>query len=102
MINSAQFNGLNSQEGKTAIIDYATAQGYGKARRQYRLRDWLISRQRYWGCPIPVIHCPHCGTVPVPIDNLPVTLPENVEFSGRGVWNSRKTGNRHHGYFHRF
>ena len=85
MINSAQFNGLNSQEGKTAIIDYATAQGYGKARRQYRLRDWLISRQRYWGCPIPVIHCPNCGTVPVPVENLPVTLPENVEFSGRGA-----------------
>lgn len=85
MINSAQFNGLNSTAGKTAIIDYATAQGYGKARIQYRLRDWLISRQRYWGCPIPVIHCPNCGTVPVPIDNLPVTLPENVEFSGRGA-----------------
>lgn len=85
MINSAQFNGLHSTAGKTAIIDYATAQGYGKARIQYRLRDWLISRQRYWGCPIPVIHCPNCGTVPVPIDNLPVTLPENVEFSGRGA-----------------
>lgn len=85
MINSAQFNGMNSLEGKTAIIDYATAQSYGKARIQYRLRDWLISRQRYWGCPIPVIHCPNCGTVPVPIENLPVTLPENVEFSGRGA-----------------
>jgi len=85
MINSAQFNGLHSTAGKTAIIDYATAQDYGKARIQYRLRDWLISRQRYWGCPIPVIHCPHCGTVPVPIDNLPVNLPENVEFSGRGA-----------------
>lgn len=85
MINSAQFNGLHSTAGKTPIIDYATAQGYGKARIQYRLRDWLISRQRYWGCPIPVIHCPNCGTVPVPIDNLPVTLPENVEFSGRGA-----------------
>lgn len=85
MINSAQFNGLNSTAAKTAIIDYATAQGYGKARIQYRLRDWLISRQRYWGCPIPVIHCPNCGTVPVPIDNLPVILPENVEFSGRGA-----------------
>jgi leucyl-tRNA synthetase len=85
MINSDQFNGLHSTAGKTAIIDYATAQGYGKARIQYRLRDWLISRQRYWGCPIPVIHCPNCGTVAVPIDNLPVTLPENVEFSGRGA-----------------
>jgi leucyl-tRNA synthetase len=85
MINSAQFNGMNSVEGKTAIIDYAATQGYGKARIQYRLRDWLISRQRYWGCPIPVIHCPNCGTVSVPVENLPVTLPENVEFSGRGA-----------------
>jgi leucyl-tRNA synthetase len=85
MINSAQFDGLNSVEGKTAIIDYATTKGYGKARIQYRLRDWLISRQRYWGCPIPVVHCPSCGTVPVPESDLPVTLPEDVEFSGRGA-----------------
>ena len=85
MINSGQFDGLPSVKGKTAIIDYAEAQGYGKARIQYRLRDWLISRQRYWGCPIPVIHCPSCGTVPVPDEDLPVTLPENVEFSGRGA-----------------
>ncbi|WP_422661895.1 leucine--tRNA ligase [Pannus brasiliensis] len=85
MINSAQFNGLHSVEGKTAIIDHATEQGYGRARIQYRLRDWLISRQRYWGCPIPVIHCPSCGTVPVPEKDLPVTLPEDVEFSGRGA-----------------
>jgi leucyl-tRNA synthetase len=85
MVNSAQFDGLNSIEGKTAIIEYATEKGYGKARIQYRLRDWLISRQRYWGCPIPVIHCPSCGTVPVPEKDLPVTLPEDVEFSGRGA-----------------
>ena len=85
MINSGQFDGLASTKGKTAIIDYAETQGYGKARIQYRLRDWLISRQRYWGCPIPVIHCPNCGTVPVPDEDLPVTLPENVEFSGRGA-----------------
>jgi leucyl-tRNA synthetase len=85
MVNSAPFDGLHSLEAKIAIIDYATAKGYGKARIQYRLRDWLISRQRYWGCPIPVIHCPSCGTVPVPASDLPVTLPEDVEFSGRGA-----------------
>ena len=85
MINSGSFNGMNSTEGKQAIIEYAQNQGYGKARIQYRLRDWLISRQRYWGAPIPVIHCPNCGIVPVPEADLPVVLPENVEFSGRGA-----------------
>jgi len=84
MVNSGQFDGMASEEGKTKIIEYAEQQGYGKARIQYRLRDWLISRQRYWGCPIPVIHCPNCGTVPVPNQDLPVQLPEQVEFSGRG------------------
>jgi leucyl-tRNA synthetase len=84
MVNSAQFDGMPSTEGKTAVIEYAEKQGYGKARVQYRLRDWLISRQRYWGCPIPVIHCPSCGIVPVPERDLPVTLPEEVEFTGRG------------------
>jgi leucyl-tRNA synthetase len=84
MVNSGQFDGTPSETGKTKIIEYAEAKGYGKARIQYRLRDWLISRQRYWGCPIPVIHCPSCGTVPVPDADLPVQLPEKVEFSGRG------------------
>jgi leucyl-tRNA synthetase len=84
MINSGQFDGMPSTEGKTAIIEYAEKQGYGKARVQYRLRDWLISRQRYWGAPIPVIHCPSCGIVPVPEEDLPVRLPEEVEFTGRG------------------
>jgi leucyl-tRNA synthetase len=84
MINSGQFDRLNSVEGKQAIIDYAEKQGWGKARIQYRLRDWLISRQRYWGAPIPIIHCPSCGAVPVPDEDLPVELPENVEFTGRG------------------
>ncbi|MGB5594433.1 MAG: leucine--tRNA ligase, partial [Crocosphaera sp.] len=85
MVNSGEFDGMQSTEGKTAIIDYAEKQGYGKARIQYRLRDWLISRQRYWGCPIPVVHCPSCGTVAVPDADLPVKLPENVEFTGRGA-----------------
>nr|WP_265265666.1 leucine--tRNA ligase [Spirulina subsalsa] len=85
MVNSGPFDGTPSGEGKTKVIEYAEQQGYGKARIQYRLRDWLISRQRYWGCPIPVIHCPDCGIVPVPDEELPVTLPDNVEFTGRGA-----------------
>ncbi len=84
IVNSGHFNGVPSVEGKGKIIEYAEQQGYGKARIQYRLRDWLISRQRYWGCPIPVIHCDDCGTVPVPDADLPVELPESVELSGRG------------------
>ena len=84
IVNSGQFDGINSVEGKTKIIEYAEQQGYGKARVQYRLRDWLISRQRYWGCPIPVIYCDDCGTVAVPDQDLPVELPESVELSGRG------------------
>ncbi len=84
MINSGDFDGMASGEGKSAIVKYSEKQGFGKARVQYRLRDWLISRQRYWGAPIPVIHCPNCGTVPVPDEDLPVQLPEDVQFSGRG------------------
>ncbi|BFM39114.1 leucine--tRNA ligase [Synechocystis sp. LKSZ1] len=84
LINSEQFNCIDSHQAKTEIIRYAEDNGYGKARVQYRLRDWLISRQRYWGCPIPVVHCPNCGIVPVPEADLPVTLPEQVAFSGRG------------------
>lgn len=85
MINSGSFNGMNSEKGKEEIIKLAEDNDYGKKRIQYRLRDWLISRQRYWGCPIPVIHCDDCGIVPVPPQDLPVKLPENVEFSGRGA-----------------
>jgi leucyl-tRNA synthetase len=85
MINSGDFDGMASVEGKQAIIEYAEKQGWGKGRIQYRLRDWLISRQRYWGAPIPVIHCPNCGTVPVPEADLPVKLPEDVEFTGSRI-----------------
>ncbi|AOY83005.1 leucine--tRNA ligase [Moorena producens JHB] len=85
VVNSDQFNGMDSLKAKTGIIEYAEQQGWGKARVQYRLRDWLISRQRYWGAPIPVIHCPNCGAVPVPDQDLPVELPEDVDFSGRGL-----------------
>ncbi|WP_324283098.1 leucine--tRNA ligase [Cyanobacterium aponinum UTEX 3221] len=84
MVNSGEFNGMESTQGKEAVIKLAENKGFGKKRIQYRLRDWLISRQRYWGCPIPVIHCQDCGTVPVPTEQLPVELPEQVEFSGRG------------------
>ncbi|MBF2016236.1 MAG: leucine--tRNA ligase [Rivularia sp. T60_A2020_040] len=84
VVNSDIFNGMSSDDGKLAIVEYAEKQGFGKARVQYRLRDWLISRQRYWGAPIPIIHCPDCGAVPVPDTDLPVELPENVELSGRG------------------
>jgi len=84
MVNSGEFDGKASTEGKQAIIAKAEKDGWGKARIQYRLRDWLISRQRYWGVPIPVIHCPKCGAVPVPEADLPVKLPEDVEFSSQG------------------
>ncbi|HCF29911.1 MAG TPA: leucine--tRNA ligase, partial [Cyanobacteria bacterium UBA11049] len=75
VVNSNQFNGMASTDAKEAIVKYAEEKGWGKARVQYRLRDWLISRQRYWGAPIPVIHCPSCGIVPVPDKDLPVQLP---------------------------
>ncbi|MDG2992136.1 leucine--tRNA ligase [Candidatus Synechococcus calcipolaris G9] len=84
LVNSGNFDGQPSQEAKQAIIEYAQDQGWGTAQAQYRLRDWLISRQRYWGVPIPVVHCPNCGIVPVPEKDLPVLLPEDVKFSGRG------------------
>jgi leucyl-tRNA synthetase len=84
LINSGAFTGMNSPDAKAAIVKYAEEQNFGKLRIQYRLRDWLISRQRYWGAPIPVIHCPNCGIVPVPDEDLPVELPEEIELSGRG------------------
>jgi leucyl-tRNA synthetase len=84
MINSSQFDGLESVSAKTAILDYAEQKGYGRSKIQYRLRDWLISRQRYWGTPIPMIHCPNCGVVPVPEADLPVKLPEDIAFTGKG------------------
>lgn len=84
MVNSGPFDGLKSAEGKEAVIEYIQKKGFGKKSVQYKLRDWLISRQRYWGAPIPVIYCEKCGIVPVPEKDLPVKLPENVEFLPTG------------------
>ncbi len=84
MANSAQFNGLPDKEGVEAICDLLEVKGWGKRAITYRLRDWLISRQRYWGAPIPIIYCPKCGIVPVPEKDLPVLLPEDAEFKPTG------------------
>ena len=88
MVNSGELDGVPPGKGKgqsvEAAIAYLESRQKGKGTSNYRLRDWLISRQRYWGAPIPIIHCPNCGAVPVPDAELPVTLPEDVEFSGRG------------------
>ena len=80
LVNSAQFTGMEIHDAMKGIMDLAEEKGFGKRRVNFRLRDWLISRQRYWGAPIPVINCPHCGEVLVPEDQLPVLLPEDVSF----------------------
>ena len=84
MVNSEEFNGLSTLDGKIAIVKKLEAQNSGTGKVNFRLRDWLVSRQRYWGSPIPIIHCDKCGTVPVPEDQLPVELPYNVEFTPDG------------------
>ncbi len=84
LINSGEFDGLDFAGAFDAIEAALITRELGKSRTQFRLRDWGISRQRYWGCPIPIIHCPSCGDVPVPEDQLPVTLPENVVPDGAG------------------
>ena len=85
LINSLDCNGLDNETAKQTIIDKAVKGGFGEAKVQYRLRDWLISRQRYWGTPIPIVYCPKCGTVPVDEKDLPVLLPEDVDFSVKGM-----------------
>lgn len=84
MINSGQFDGTPSESGIDQVIEYLEQNGIGERRINYKLRDWLISRQRYWGAPIPIVYCPDCGEVPVPEKDLPVLLPEEVEFKGAG------------------
>jgi leucyl-tRNA synthetase len=83
-VNSAQFDGLPNTEAKQKIADWMSTQGIGKKTINWRLRDWLISRQRYWGTPIPVIYCEHCGVVAVPEKDLPVVLPTKIHITGKG------------------
>ncbi|MBD3249535.1 leucine--tRNA ligase [Candidatus Woesearchaeota archaeon] len=84
MTNSGDFDGMSNRDAMGAIADLAEENGWGKRTVNYKLKDWLISRQRYWGTPIPVVYCDKCGTVPVPEEELPVVLPKDVEFTGTG------------------
>ncbi|MBU3189306.1 leucine--tRNA ligase [Clostridium bowmanii] len=84
MVNSDEFDGLSTEDGKEAIVKKLESMNLGSGKINFRLRDWLVSRQRYWGAPIPIIHCDKCGAVPVPEDQLPVELPYNVEFTPDG------------------
>lgn len=84
MVNSGQFDGLGNEDGKQKVIEWMEARGIGRRAVNYRLRDWLISRQRYWGAPIPIVYCDNCGPQPVPYEQLPVMLPLNVEFRPTG------------------
>ena len=118
LVDSGEFSGLDSRAAIDAIAAALEQRGLGRKRVQWRLRDWGISRQRYWGCPIPLIHCDQCGDVPVPDEQLPVVLPENLVPDGSGnpllrdaalrqlpMPDMRSAGaarNRHHGYLRRF
>ena len=84
LVNSGAFDGMTSPEAKSAIVTMLAEEGRGKPAINYRLRDWLLSRQRYWGCPIPVVHCDACGIVPVPDDQLPIELPEVTDYAPKG------------------
>ena len=81
LVNSGEFDGMDNEKAKKAITEKAVKEGFGEFKTQFRLRDWLISRQRYWGAPIPVVYCDKCGIQPVPEDQLPVLLPKDVDFS---------------------
>src|SRR4029077_2935716 len=84
LVDSGRFSGMPAPEGMRAIVDWLAEDGRAKATVTYRLRDWLFSRQRYWGTPIPVIYCERDGIVPVPYEDLPVRLPETVDYAGSG------------------
>jgi leucyl-tRNA synthetase len=84
LVNSGEFTGMSSREAFEALATRLEGEGRGRRRVNYRLRDWSVSRQRYWGCPVPMINCPDCGAVPVPDEQLPVRLPEHVTLSGAG------------------
>jgi leucyl-tRNA synthetase len=84
MVNSGRFDGVHNREAFTQIVEWLESDGRGKPAINYKLRDWLLSRQRYWGCPIPIVHCPEHGLVPVPDDQLPVELPDVEDYAPRG------------------
>ncbi len=84
MVSSGQFDGMGSEEAKGAIVKLLESQKAGRSKVTYKLRDWGVSRQRYWGAPIPIVYCPDCGAVPEKVENLPVKLPLDVEFTGEG------------------
>ncbi|MBN1527719.1 MAG: leucine--tRNA ligase [Thermoleophilaceae bacterium] len=84
MVSSGRFDGMHNREAYDAIVDWLEADGKGSRSVNYRLRDWLLSRQRYWGCPIPIVHCEECGLVPVPDDQLPVELPDVEDYAPKG------------------
>ena len=96
LVNSGEFDGLTVEEGQKAIVSNLAKDGIAEFKTNYRLRDWLVSRQRYWGAPIPIIHCPHCGEVAVPYEDLPVKLPYDVEFKPDG----KSPLAKHEGFMH--